>query len=145
MASVGCGGPSVEYAGQLSVPETVLTLFSDAVGVTMTNAAVAGTELTGNISRTYLDLSTYSMVRGQFASSLTSTLVNCRIEYSLDNGTSWSTLIPNFAASIVANAHNNSPWTNIPSSAKTGVLLRALIVGNGVLDPVIKYVRIGYY
>ncbi|MCC6277226.1 MAG: hypothetical protein IT289_04845 [Oligoflexia bacterium] len=144
-----CGNPSVEYNPEGStssdIPETVLTLFSDAAGVTMTNAAAAGTELTGNISRAYIDLSSYTMIRGQFSSSLASATINCRIEYSTNNGGSWSTLVPNFAAAAVANAHNNSAWVEIPDAAKTGVLLRALTVGDGVLDPIIKYVRIGFY
>jgi hypothetical protein len=144
-----CGNPSVEYSPESSessgIPETVLTLFSDSAGVTMTNAAAAGTELTGNISRAYIDLSTYTMIRGQFSSSLASAVINCRIEYSLNNGGSWSTLVPNFTAAAVANAHNNSAWIAIPEAAKTGVLLRALTVGDGVLDPIIKYVRIGFY
>lgn len=140
-----CGDPSVQYDPATGIQEIVSTLFSDGTGVTMTNAAVAGTEITNYVSRAYIDLSSYTMVRAQFASSLTSALINCRIEYSLNNGSTWSTLIPNFAASTTANANNNSSWVAIPSDANSGILVRAMIVGNGSLDPIIRYVRMGYY
>jgi hypothetical protein len=149
LAFSGCGNPSVEYNPQTETstiePISETTLFSDAVGITMTNAAAAGTEPSGNISRASIDLTSYSMIRAQFASSLNSALIFCRIEYSLNSGGAWSTLISNFAAAAVVDAHNVSSWATIPTAAKANVLLRAVIVGNGVLDPVIRYVRLEYY
>ncbi len=147
--AVGCGDPSVEYqqATETSAPQQVfvMSLFSDAAGITMTNAAAAGTELAGNVSRAHIDFSAFTMVRAHFASSLTSATVACRIEYSTNNGSSWATLISNFAASTSANANNNSSWTSIPTGARGEILLRALIVGDGALDPIIKYVRLSFY
>ena len=142
---VGCGSASVEGLTATTVTDPnveLFTLFQDATGVTMTNAAAAGTEISSNVSRAYVDLTGYTEARGQFSSSLTSALVNCRVEFSLDNGTSWSVLIANFAATTVANSNSKGSWGDIPSNAQTGVLLRAVILGNGVLDPVIRYVRV---
>ncbi len=141
----GCGDATISGLSEDTVTEPDVVLFSifqDATGVTMTNAAALGTEITSNVSRAYVDLTGYSEARGQFTSSLTSAVVNCRVEFSLDNGTSWSVLIPNFAASTVANSNSRGVWGEIPSNAQSSVLLRAVIVGNGVLDPVIRYVRV---
>ncbi|MBK9295072.1 MAG: hypothetical protein IPM57_11650 [Oligoflexia bacterium] len=144
---VGCGNPSVEYnpSGGSSHPEKVFTLFSDTTGVTMTNAPAIGSEITNNMSRAYVDLATFSQVRGQFSNSLATTLVFCRLEYSLDDGTNWDTLVSDFASNGVANGHAYSDWAEIPSAAKANVLVRAVIVGNGVLDPIIRHVRLGYH
>jgi hypothetical protein len=144
----GCGDASVAGLAVEVVeedapsPVMLFTIFQDATGVTMTNAAAAGTEITSLASRTYIDLSSFSQIRAQFTSSLTSSLVGCRVEYSLDDGTSWSVLVPNFAASTVASANTLSTWGDIPEWAKTTVLLRGMIVGNGVLDPIVRYIRV---
>ena len=125
--------------------EVVTTLFSDAAGITMTNAAAIGTEITSNISRTMVNLEGFTQMRGHFASSLTSAVIACRVDYSIDNGTSWTTLISTFNAGTVANQNSYSGYTAIPTNGKTTVLLRAVIAGDGVLDPIIRYVRVGYY
>lgn len=144
LAASGCGNTTVEglLATEVDSSGLFFTVFQDATGVTMTNAAVAGTEITSNVSRAYADLTGFAEARAQFSSSLTSATINCRIEFSIDNGGSWSVLVPNFAASTTANANSKSAWVTIPSNAATEVLLRAMIVGNGVLDPVIRYVRV---
>lgn len=153
---LGCAkGPSTPFAADGAEGETetgteidnqeyMITLFSDATGVTMTNAAVAGTEPANNISRTVVSLPLATQVRAHFASSLTSATVRLRIEYSLNSGSNWLPLVPEFAASTSANANSLSPWSNIPTDARTTVLLRALVLGDGVLDPVIRYIRVGY-
>lgn len=117
-------------------------LFMDSTGITMTNAAVIGTELTNNNSRIYVDLTDFTQVRGQFVSSLTSATVYCRIEYSLNDGGAWATLVPNFVASTSANITSKSAFVTIPDAARTDVLLRALIGGDGVLDPIVRYVGV---
>ena len=147
------GGPSTTFSAEEASeessqspdePEFSLTLFSDATGITMTNATALGTEPANNVSRAAVSLPQASQVRAHFASSLTWTTIRLRIEYSLNAGTSWTTLVPEFAASSSANANSTSDWSNIPEEAKTTVLLRALILGDGVLDPVIRYIRLGY-
>ena len=125
--------------------EKVVTLFSDATGATMTNCAAIGTEIPNVVSRMTVDFTGASMVRAQFASSLTSALIFVRIEYSTDGGSTWSDLVDDFAAGTVANQMNVSAWTSIAGIAQASVIVRAVIVGNGVLDPVIRFVRIGYY
>lgn len=139
----GCGNSTVEGILTDEASSGMLfTIFQDATGVTMTNAAVAGTEISSNASRAYVNLTGFTEARGQFSSSLTSAVVQCRIEFSLDNGGSWSVLVPSFAASTTANAASGGTWADIPNNGATDVLLRAVIVGNGVLDPVIRYVRV---
>jgi hypothetical protein len=134
-----CGNPSL--TGTTTLWESY-RIFNDAAGVTMTNAAAAGAEIPSSASRAYVDLTNFYYVRAQFTSSLGSTTINCRIEYSLNSGASWNTLVPNFAASASAFDANKSDFAVIPSDARGDVLVRALIVGNGVLDPVIGYVGI---
>ncbi len=144
-----CGNPSLSGVPipavvpdpEYSVFESV-RIFTDAAGVTMTAAPIGGNELTNNVSRLYVDLTDFQTVRGQFVSSLTSAVINCRIEYSLDDGGIWATLVPNFAASTSANITAKSAYIEIPSEARTDVLIRALIVGNGALNPIIRYVGI---
>ena len=126
-----------------AIAEVIIPLVADATGVTMTNAAVAGTEFPNNVSRVQVDLAAYSSIRAHFASSLTSSVIGLRIEYSLNSGSTWTTLVPQFQAGSTANQNNTSAWTSLSASAQTDVLLRALVVGDGVLDPVIRYVRIG--
>ncbi len=140
-----CGNPSLSGV-PLALPDPLyptylnVRMFGDNTGVTMTAAPVGGTELTNNVSRMYLDMTDFQQVRGQFVSTLTSTVINCRIEYSLDDGSNWLTLVPNFAASSSANITAKSPYNEIPADARTDVLVRALIVGNGALNPIIRYV-----
>lgn len=136
-----CGNPSLSGVPQSTLYETV-RLFVDSVGTTMTNAPAIGTELTNNSSRAYVDLTNFVSARGQFSSSLTSTLVTCRIEYSIDDGNNWNTLVSDFAASTVANAAAKSSFTTIPTQARREVLVRALIAGDGVLDPVIRFISL---
>lgn len=147
MFLAACGNPSLSGV-PLALPDPKypvwesVRMLMDATGVTMTNAAAVGTEITNNNSRIYVDLTDFEQARGQFVSSLTSTVVNCRIEYSLNDGTDWVTLVPNWAASAVANTITKSAFATIPTEARTDVLLRALIVGDGVLDPIVRYISL---
>ena len=115
-------------------------LFMDATGATMTNAVAIGAEIPNNNSRMYLDLTDFTQVRAQFISSLTSSVVACRIEYSLNDGGVWNTLVPNFSAGTLANVANKSAFVTIPDAARTDVLVRALIAGDGALDPIVRYI-----
>jgi hypothetical protein len=140
----GCGNPSLSGVVTTSTPTYFDTyrLFSDSVGITMTNAAAVGTEISTNLSRSYVDFTAYPQVRAQFASSLGTAAVLCRIEYSTNDGTSWSTLVSDFASSTTVNGSTKSSWATVPTAARGDVLVRAMIVGDGVLDPVIRYVSL---
>ena len=89
-----------------------------------------------------------SLFRGgkfQFSSSISS-VIACRIEYSLDGGLTWNTLIPNTFAEPVACQNSASSYVAITATAKTQeVMIRAIIVGNNSSDPRINYVAIDIY
>lgn len=131
----GCGNPTLEGIPEVE-PDPVFPLmqqFNFATAVTMTNAAVIGTEVP---TRMYIDFSSYSTIRAQFVASTASALVQMRFEYSTNDGGAWSTLIPTLTASAVANTAVKSSYIDIPDDAKREVLVRALVIGNGVLDPI---------
>ncbi len=141
LAVSSCGNPSLSGVTQTTVYETV-RVFMDNTGVTMTAAPAIGAEPANNVSRMYIDLTDYASARAQFISSLASALISCRIEYSLDDGSTWNTLVSNFAASAVASTANKSPFETIPTAARTDVLIRAVISGNGALNPIIRYISL---
>lgn len=117
-------------------------LLRDAVGVTMTNAAAAGTEITNLVSRRTVDLTGRTNARGQFAHSLNSATVKLRLDFSTDNCGTWNAtpLVASFGAAVGANNNQTSAFAAIPAAAKTSVCVRAVIIGDGVLDPVVTHV-----
>lgn len=120
------------------------SLLRDAVGVTMTNASIGGTEITNLTSRTKVDLSGMNQVRAQFSHSLNSLIIKLRIDFSTDNCATWNAtpLVAAFGAAAGANNNQTSAFDAIPAAAKTDVCIRAVIAGNGSLDPVIRYADI---
>lgn len=117
-------------------------LLRNAVGVTMTNAAAGGTEITNLVSRRTVDLTGRTNARGQFAHSLNSATVKLRLDFSTDNCATWNAtpLVAAFGAAVGANNNQTSAFAAIPSAAKTSVCVRAVIIGNGTLDPIVTYV-----
>lgn len=77
-------------------------------------------------SRKFAYLGGNTMVAVQFGSSVLAASV--RVEYSVDNGGNWATLIPDVAA-IAALQTTFSDWSALPMNCRTGVLIRALAVG----------------
>lgn len=66
-----------------------------------------------------------------------------RIEYSTDNGTSWQATPLVGPVTAVATANANSAGTFVALPGGLGdVLVRAVVVGNGMLDPRVRYVRL---
>lgn len=118
-----------------------IALLKDAVGATITNAPAGGREITNQASRAIADLTNFTNCRVQFIQSLASTGVGVRVEYSTDQAT-WLTLIPDTAADGTANNLTVSTWNAIPAGARGDVFLRAMVYGNGTLDPVIRTVVI---
>ncbi len=151
---VGCGDANLSgFQAAAETPEVLqvipiwgsVRLFSDATGITMTNAAISpGVEISNSLSRMYVYLTDFSEVRAQFSSSLTAQPVQLRIDYSLNNGGAWFTLVPEFTSSATPNDTMLSPYNAIPEEAKTDVLVRAVIVGNGTYDPVIRYISLDF-
>jgi hypothetical protein len=119
-----------------------VTLLAETNGLALSNASNAGTEVASGASRSRLDLGQFSSVRAQFAVDTASAAVRCRLEFSTDDGATWATLIAAFAATASADANNTSAWTNLPAAANREVLVRAMILGNGTLDPRVRYVRL---
>lgn len=107
------------------------------------NAAVAGTEIAGLLTRTTVDITRFEEVRLQFAVSTTNANVGVRVEFSTDNGTTWAALIAaTTPATAVPNQHVRTAFAVVPEAARADVLLRAVCVGNANLDPTVRYVRI---
>ncbi len=120
------------------------SLLRDAVGVTMTNAAAVGTEITNLVSRREINLMGMTNVRAQFAHSLNSAIIKLRIDFSTDNCATWNAtpLVAAFGAAVGANNNQTSAFAAIPPVAITNICVRAVIIGDGVLDPIVRHVDI---
>ena len=125
---------------------TFYTLLADAAGPTMTNAATTpGTEMLLLVSRRSVNWTNKTQFRSMFASSLTSATITLNIRYSTDGGTNWTDLGTPTAASITANANATGSFLSIPAGARGDILISAWIIGNGTLDPLIRYVAVEAY
>lgn len=136
----GAAGGGGESSGS-GIAYREFTLFADAVGATVSNAATTGTEPANNVSRSKLDLTGFSDCRALFISSLNSTLISCLLQYSTDQS-SWSDLAPEATAVNVANGVSVGAFGAIPAGAKGDVFIRALVKGNGTLDPIIRKISL---
>ena len=125
---------------------TFYTLLADATGPTMTNTATTpGTEMLLLVSRRSVNWTNKTQFRSMFASSLTSATITLNIRYSTDGGTNWTDLGTPTAASITANANATGSFLSIPAGARGDILISAWIIGNGTLDPLIRYVAVEAY
>ena len=105
-----------------------LTLVTNAVSSVI---SLGGSEV--NNSRRYADLVDIEAARVQFAATLS---ISVRVEYSLDAGITWATLVPE--DSYVGSNPYISQWMVIPEEARANdVLLRALVIGTGLLTTVV--------
>ncbi len=99
--------------------------------------SVGGSELTD--SRRYVDLWDCEAANCQFKSSAG---MSVRVEYSLDDGGSWNTLVDE-SGYFGGNPYTKG-WVVIPEESKQNdVLLRAIGVGIGLLTTV-NFVEIGF-
>ena len=110
----------------------------------MTNAASGGIEITNLVSRRQIDFSGKTNVRAQFAHSLNSATVQLRIDFSTSSCAAFNAapLVSAFGAAVGANNIQNSSFAAIPAEAKTDVCVRAVIIGNGALDPIVRYITL---
>jgi hypothetical protein len=92
------------------------------------------------LTRTVVNLTSFLQARLQFLSSQASSTIKCHLDYSTDNGTSWSTLLADVSASTTADAVSKGSWVSVPAGAKSEVLVRAVVVGNGTLSTIISSV-----
>lgn len=92
--------------------------------------SLVGNEL--NESRRYVDLTIFTKARVQFKST---SIIDVRVDYSLNNGSTWLTLVP-FSTYNSSNPYVTS-WIDIPIGAKTdNTLIRAFSKGLGLLASV---------
>ena len=111
----------------------------------MTNAAsYAGTEITNLVSRSQIDFTGMTNVRAQFAHSLNSATIKLRIDFLTSSCASFNAipLVSAFGAAVGANNIQTSTFASIPAATKTDVCVRAVIIGNGTLDPVVRYITL---
>ena len=116
-----------------------VTLLADAVGPTVTDASILGSEPALNCTRRKVVLTSATDYRAQFSASTNSAAVKLRLQYSTDQ-LIWNNLGSDLAAAATANALNVGGWEQVPAGAKADVFLRALIVGDGVLDPIVRFI-----
>ena len=129
----------VPSGGSLPTPIHIDLLLS--TGITVTNAAIAGSEPPTFTCRRKVDLTNAAQFRGEFISSLTVATIQLRLQYST-NQSVWNDLGTNISAVTTANGLTVGTWENIPAGAKADVFIRPLVVGNGALDPVIRLLSI---
>lgn len=122
-----------------------VTLLSDAMGAPITPIAM-GSEPQGLVSRRAIDLTGATMVRAQFASSLAGPAIKCRVEFSADDGATWDAapLVADFPAGASADQNSKSAWAALPAAAAAEVLVRAVILGDGLLSPTIRYIEVDF-
>ena len=110
----------------------------------MTNASPGGTEITNLVSRKKIDFTNITNVRAQFAHSLNNPTIKLRIDFSTDNCVTWEAtpLVAAFGFNVGANNNQTSAYSPVPVAAKNHVFVRAVMIGNGALDPVARYIEI---
>lgn len=100
----------------------MLTLLLSESGVSIT-PDLSGVEIAN--TRRVVNFHGQNFVRLHVDSSITT--ITIRVEYSLNDGQAWSTLVS--FATLQSTAPSVSSWITIPQEAKVEVLLRALGVG----------------
>lgn len=92
--------------------------------------SLAGAELAG--SRRYVDLDDAEACRWQYDAS---TGISVRVDYSLDDGSSWQTLAAEYETR--GSSPRLTAWQTMPDDAKRAdVLLRCFATGAGLLTTV---------
>lgn len=127
------GNPGIQGPVQFLVPLVV------SASAALTNAPTAGSEPASQISRESVDLrnTTNAVVTALFSVAPAAAGV-CRVEYSINAGSSWATLADSGAPAL-ANILKIGASTPVPAAAKTATtLLRVLVTGDGVADPVLQ-------
>lgn len=108
------------------MPAGNTSVFFSAAGASITGSP-GGTEPANSASRRVLPLLDAQYARCSFVMGAAGT--NLRVEFSVDGGSNWNTLIPNTASaagSIVV-----SDWTEFPAAARTDLtMIRIMIVNS---------------
>lgn len=100
-------------------------------------------EIPDRVGHRTLDLFGKQAIRAQFAHSLQSPSIQLQIQFFRSDVNGWLTLIDAFGADVAPFSNQTSEWLAIPAyEASTDFLVRALIHGDGELDPRITYVEL---
>lgn len=116
--------------------------------LTYTNAPAGGSEVTTTGgTRAQLDLRTAVNVVGQAIFSVIPHATGlARFEYSLDSGGAWATLVDLGTGVYGVNALTISAPVAVPASAKIATcLVRLVVTGNGVVDPVLQKAALQFH
>lgn len=108
--------------------------------VALTNAPAGGVEVPNQHSRAVLDLrnAVNCIVQALF-SVIPASGGTCRVEYSVNAGSTWAALADSGTTAHVANVLKVGTSTPIPTVAKTAsTYLRVMVTGNAVADPVLQ-------
>lgn len=101
------------------------SLFFSPSGTSVTGSP-GGAEVPGGLSRRILPLLDAQYARVVFAFAAAGTQI--RIEFSVDGGATWATLVPNSLPSV-ANQIVFTDWTEFPAAARTdATMIRIMIV-----------------
>ena len=127
----------------LSRPNVNHTLVFSATGISAGAVPTYGNELPNRISRRVLDVTGKSAIRVQWAHDLTE-IIQLKVEFLKDNTTdNWMTLIPAFGTAVLPFQNQTSEWYAIPiNEDHLNFLVRAVIIGNGILTPKVTYIEL---
>ncbi len=135
------GDPGPASAGRL-----VLELIGGGDIVTATNAALTGTEYLIPRLRVQVDLTPFTEVRGSCVVTTAGALASVlRWQFSTDSGTNWQSFqgtLGQIEVDITSTGMKTSVWGAMVAAAKDDILVRFIVVGDGVKDPAVSAVRL---
>lgn len=101
------------------------------------------TEIPNRMSRRTLDLWGKQAISAQWAHNLKSSELKVEIQFYRKASNFWATLINPFGAEVEPFSNQTSDWFAIPAyEASTDFVIRAVIHGNGEMDPRITYIEL---
>ena len=138
--------------GVLRAPESTLNafninhiLFFDNDGIVLTDPGSPGSggAAVVNASRRAMNFTNKQAVRVQWAHTLESADIKLGLEFYRSSTSSWLTLITPEGAAVPPRQTQTSTWYGIPSEDRSdSFLIRAVVHGDGALDPGITFVEV---
>ena len=127
----------------LDKPNHPTTLLFVPGGIMVTDAGEFGTEIPQLVTRRRVLLEERQAVRVQWAHSLDHVAIKLGIEYFAPTG-SWQRLIVPVGASVPAYENQVGEWYAVPLYGvnQADIMLRAVVYGDGELDPAITYITL---
>ncbi len=125
----------------LQKPNVNHILFFESSGVLVENAT--NLEFPNRISRRNVEWFEKQSFRAQWAHNLNSATVKLSVEYYEPSANKWLALMPPFGEAVEPYTPQASLWYAIPRfAASTNFLVRAVIHGDGELDPKVTFVEL---